>query len=153
MVGSIISGVAQLGSTIYGAAASASNNKKARQLLDQQKADNKAWYEKRMSEDYISRSDTQDIINKQRELMGEQLKRAKAAQVVTGGSDESLAMQQAQANKSLADTMSGIAANASNYKDSIEQQYMQRNDDFTAQQMQSYLNQANAAAQAGSQAA
>lgn len=152
MLGTILGAATSLGSSIYGAIASSKQNKKAQALIQQQRDENKDWYNTRMAEDYTQRSDAQAVINKQRELLNEQYKNARASQVVAGGSDASLAMQKAAANDAMAQTMSDIAANAANYKDQVEQQYRQQDAALNQQQAQIAADQAKATAQAASQA-
>lgn len=152
MIGSIIGGAASLGSAIYGAVASSKANNKARQLLSDQKQKNEDWYNTKMSEDYTKRSDAQAVISKQRELLNEQYRNAKATNIVAGGTDESLALQKESANKALAQTMSDIASQASDYKDNIEQQYRSQDAALAQQQAQNYAAQGAAAAQAAGQA-
>ena len=152
MVGSIIGGVTALGSAIYGGIASSVANNKARALIQQQRDDNKAWYDTKMRQDYTMRTDVQAAINKQRDLLNEQYKRARATNVVAGGTDESLALQQKVAAQSLTDTMSDVASNAAAHKDSVEQQYRAQDNALNQQQAQSYQQQAAQAAQAASQA-
>ena len=156
MVGSIISagigGALQIGSAIYGAAKTSELNRQAQQELTNRRNENKAWYEQKMNEDYMMRSDVQNVLRKQRELLNEQYQRARATNIVAGGTDESLALQQQAANKVMGDTMADIAANASAYKDNVEQQYRAQENNLSQQQQQIYANQANQVAQAASQA-
>ncbi len=126
-------------------------NGTADDLIGGQLTENKRWYDQRMSEDYIQRSDAQAILKKQRELLDEHYKRARATNVVAGGTDESLALQQQAANKSLSDTASNIASQASSYKDKIEEQYRRSNDAYIQQQIAQYYKRANNVAQAGAQ--
>lgn len=123
MVGAIIGAAAQVGSSIYGAIKSSQANKKAQQMIQNQRDENKRWYDLKMAEDYTQRSDAQNILRKQRELLNEQYQRARATNIVAGGTDESLAMQQAAANDAMGDTMAEIASQASAYKEGIEEQY------------------------------
>lgn len=157
MVGSIISsalgGALALGSTIYGQIKSGQYNKQAQDELTARRAENKQWYDQKMNEDYMMRSDVQNVLRKQRELLNEQYQRARATNIVAGGTDESLALQQQAANKVMGDTMADIAANASAYKDNAEQQYRAQEANLSQQQQQIYTNQANATAQAAGQAA
>lgn len=157
MVASIISAglgsALQVGSTIYGLAESKRLNDQAQAELKNRRDENKQWYNQKMNEDYMMRSDVQNVLRKQRELLDEQYKRARATNIVAGGTDESLALQQQAANKTVGDTMADIAANASTYKDNVEQQYRAQENSLSQQQQQIYANQANAAAQAASQAA
>lgn len=156
MVGSIISaavgGAIQLGSSIYGQVKSNQLNKQAQDELSARRAENKNWYNQKMNEDYMMRSDVQNVLRKQRELLQEQYQRARATNIVAGGTDESLALQQREANKAMGDTMADIAANASAYKDNVEQQYRAQENASSQQQQQIYANQANQIAQAASQA-
>lgn len=157
MVGSIISsafgGALQVGSAIYGQVKSNQLNKQAQAELDQRRNENKQWYQQKMNEDYMMRSDVQNVLRKQRELLNEQYQRARATNIVAGGTDESLALQQREANRTMGDTMADIAANASAYKDNVEQQYRAQENNLSQQQQQIYTNQSDQVAQAASQAA
>lgn len=154
MVGAIIGAAAQVGSSIYGAVKSSQANKKAQQMIQNQRDENQRWYDQKMAEDYTQRSDVQNVLRKQRELLDEQYQRARATNVVAGGTDESLALQQQAANKTMGDTMADIAAGASAYKDSIEQQYRAKDDAINQQligvQQAKAQSIANAAGQVGS---
>lgn len=154
MVGAIIGAAAQVGSSIYGAIKSSQANKRAEQLLTNQRDENQKWYETRMAQDYTRRADVQNVLRKQRELFNEQYQKARGASIVAGGTDESLALQQAQANKTMGDTMGDIAAQAENYKEAVEQQYRETDAQLDqkeiALEQQKAQNIADAAAQMGS---
>lgn len=151
-VGSAIAGTAiALGSAITGAVASSNAAKKANKMIAKQRAENKQWYNAKMAEDYITRSDAQAVLKKQRELLNEQYQRARATNIVAGGTDESLALQQQAANKSMSDTMSNIASEASAYKDSAEQAYRQQDAALNQQQVQVQQQKAANIAQAAGQ--
>ncbi len=153
MIGAIAGAVAGLAGSVIGGIQSANYMKKANRLIQQQRDENKAWYDTKMSQDYTERVDVQSAINKQRELLDQQYKQARATNVVAGGSDQALAMQQQAANDSMAQTMSSIAENAAAYKDNVENQYRSADAALNQQQVQNYQQKAAAAAQAGSQAA
>lgn len=144
MVGAIIGAAAQIGSSIYGAVKSSQANKRAQAMIQNQRDENQKWYDQKIAEDYTQRSDVQNILRKQRDLLNEQYQRARATNIVAGGTDESLALQQQAANEAMGDTITDIAANASNYKDSIENQY--RAQDAALNQQQIGVEQANAQA-------
>ena len=154
MVGALIGAAAQVGSSIYGAIKSSQAGRRAEQLLRNQREENEKWYNTRMAEDYTRRADIQNVLRKQREMFQEQYQRARATNVVAGGTDESLALQQAQANETMGETMADIAAQAADYKEGVEQQY--RTNDAALSQQQIALEQntaqqiANAAGQMGS---
>lgn len=146
-----IGGALQLGSSIYGAVASAKQNAKAEEELNKRREENKRWYEMKMNEDYTMRPDVQNVLRKQREMLTEQYQRARATNIVAGGTDESLALQQQAANRQMGETMADVAANAATHKDAIEAQHRAEENALSQQQQQIYANQANATAQAAAQ--
>lgn len=154
MVGTLIGAAAQVGSSIYGAIKSSQANKRAEKLLQNQRDENQKWYDQKMSEDYSQRTDVQNVLRKQRELLQDQYKRARATNVVAGGTDESLALQQQAANDAMGDTMADIAANADTYKEGVENQYRTQDAALNQQQIANEQNRAqtiaNAAGQVGS---
>lgn len=147
----ILGGAAALGSAIYGAIKSSKYNKQADRLIQNQRDENKRWYDIKMSQDYTQRADVQNAINRQREMLDEQYKRAKQTAKVAGGSDAALAAQKEAANKSLSDTMSNVASNAADYKDKVESQYRQQDAALNQQQAEQERQKAQAAAAAASQ--
>lgn len=151
MVGTIIGAAAQIGSSIYGAVKSSQANKKARQMIQNQRDENQKWYEQKMAEDYTQRTDAQNILRKQRELLQDQYQRARATNIVAGGTDESLALQQAAANETMGDTMAEIASQASAYKEGVEEQYRANDAALNQQMVGVEQGQANAIAQAAGQ--
>ena len=140
-----------LGSAIYGGIKSGKYNRKAEQLIQNQRDENKRWYDIKMAQDYTQRSDVQAAIKRQRELLDEQYKRAKATNAVMGGTDEALALQKQAANKALAQTATDIASQASEYKEGVENQYRHQDAALNQQQAQNYQQMAAASAQAASQ--
>lgn len=115
--------------------------------------DNRKWYEEKMVEDYTKRADVQNILRRQRDLLSEQYQRARATNIVAGGTDESLALQQEAANKAMGETMADIAAQSAEYKQGVENQF--RAQDAALQQQLVGVDQskaqavANAAGQVG----
>lgn len=151
MVGTIIGAAAQVGSSIYGAIKSSQANKRAEQLLKNQRDENKKWYDQKMAEDYTQRTDVQNVLRKQRELLQEQYQRARATNLVAGGTDESLALQQAAANETMGETMANIAENASSYKEGIENKYRENEAAFAQQEITNEKAKAQSIATAAGQ--
>lgn len=148
----VAGGVGALGSAIYGAAASSKWNNKARSILSGMIDENKAWYDTKKSQDYTARADVQAAINRQRQILNDQYRNARATNVVAGGTDASLALQKEAANRSLAQTMTDVAANSAAWHDANEDKYRAQDAALKQQQSQSYQQQAAATAQAASQA-
>lgn len=151
MVGAIAGAAIQAGSSIYGAIKSSQANKRAQDLIQSQKDENRKWYEQRMAEDYTQRADVQNVLRKQRDMLSEQYKRARATNIVAGGTDESLAMQQQAANEVLGDTMGNIAAQSEAYKEGVENQYRAQDAALTQQQVGVHQQQAAQIAAAAAQ--
>lgn len=146
-----IGAAASLASSLIGAIGSANANRKRDALIDTQRKENKRWYETKSAEDYTSRSDVQAVLKKQREILDEYSNRARAVNAVAGGTNEQIAAQQAQVNKTIADTTADIAARSAAYKDSIEQQYRQQDAALNQQQAAMYGQQGATIAQAAGQ--
>lgn len=150
-IGTIIGGGTALASSIIGAIGSSVANKKANKLINVQKEEITQWYNRNKAQDYTKRLDSQAILKKQRELLDEHYKNARATNIVAGGSDAALAQQQEAANQSLDNTMTTMAGQAASYKDSIEQQYMQQNNALAQQQVAVKQGQAQQIAAAAGQ--
>ena len=142
-----------LAGAIYAGAKSSKYNNLARGINDKMIKDNQAWYDIKKSQDYTKRTDVQAAIRLQRQMLDEQYRNARAANVVGGGTDAQLALQKEAANRSLSQTTSDIASNASAYNDANEDKYRAQDMALKQQQAQSYQQQAQATAQAGSQVA
>ena len=142
-----------VGGAAYGSIASNKWNKKARNLIQSQRDNVEAWRLNRQNQDDINRMESQAIINNQKRLLDEKYRQSEKANIVAGGTDEALALQKASANDALAQTEAAIAKDASNRHDSDERLARAEDAALAQQQVQTYMNQANAAAQAGSQAA
>lgn len=135
MIGSIIGGVLNVGSSIAGGIASSRAAKKANNMLAQQKQRNQAWYDRNYNADFTQRSDAQNVINRTREMLQERSQRSAATNAVMGGTDEALAMDKEAQNQAVAQVTSNIASQADNYKDRIEQAYMNNDNALTQQQV------------------
>lgn len=151
MIGTLIGTAAQVGGSIYGAIKSSQANNRAQQMIQNQRDENKRWYEGKISGDYTQRPDAQNFLRKQRELLNEQYKRARALNAVAGGTDESLALQKAAANDAMGDTIADLASQSATYKESLEQQYRANDAALNQQQAQTEMNQANQIASAAGQ--
>jgi len=127
-------GINVLGS-VAGAIGSARAQKKADQMVAQQKAKNQAWYDRNYNQNFLERSDAQQVLENTRKFYDERVGRASATNTVMGGTDEALAMDKAAANQAVSDTMAGINADASAHKDAIEQNYLNVDSALSQQQI------------------
>lgn len=155
MIGAIIGAGASLASSLIGGAQAKRAADNANKELADQRKKNEDWYRRRYNEDYTQSAEAQAAMTRARELAREQMAAARGTAAVMGGTEAGVATQQQAANKMLADTMSGIAQNATARKDAVESQYLQNEAALSQQQQQVYNQQAansTAAANAGMQA-
>jgi len=135
MVGALIgAGMNVLGS-VAGAIGSARAQRKADGMIKAQKEKNQAWYDRSYNQNFLERSDAQQVLENTRKFYDERMQRSAATNTVMGGTDEALAMDKAAANQAVSDTMAGINADASAHKDAIEQNYLNVNSALSQQQI------------------
>lgn len=123
MTGKLIGGGLSLVGGILGGIASARANKRAQREVEQQRAKNDAWFDRRYNEDATQRADAQRALTIMRQQMADNTAQAQGAAAVSGASDESVALAKANANQAMADATSGIAAQAAQEKMAIENQH------------------------------
>ena len=94
--------------------------------IEDQKADNQAWFNQRYYEDATQRADAQRMLSMTMESIRNRNRQAAGTAAVMGGTNESVAAEKAANAQALADTASQIAAAGADRKDKIENQYMTR---------------------------
>lgn len=134
--------------SIFGGISASKAMRKMKANVEAQKKANQDWFDRRYNEDATQRADAQRILTMTEESIKNRNKAAAGAQAVMGGTEESVAAAKAANNKALSDATSQIAVNAEQRKDSIEQQYQQRDTDLTNQLNEIEQNKANAISQA-----
>ena len=150
MVGTIVGAAIQGASAIGGAIASSQANKKMMQLIGDEEERNRKWYDLEMSKDWMQRPEAQNALRKVKELLKDQYQRTKATNVVAGGTDEALALQQQGANEVVGETGATIASQAAAHKDEVESQYQAKQSALNQQKMAVLQGKAdNIAAAAG----
>lgn len=134
--------------SIFGGISASKAMRKMKANVEAQKKANQDWFDRRYNEDATQRADAQRILTMTEESIKNRNKAAVGAQAVMDGTEESVAAAKAANNKALSDATSQIAVNAEQRKDSIEQQYQQRDADLTNQLNEIEQNKANAIGQA-----
>lgn len=122
--------------------------RKQREIIDTQKKDNEAWYNRNYYEDSTQRSDAQRAMQMARDAMKSRYNQAQASGVVTGATDESIAAQKAATNQVVSSAASSIAATGDSRKDSIDQQYLNTKANLAQQEAETWKHQGAAIAQA-----
>ena len=144
-------GIGVLGS-VAGAIGSAQQMKKARQNLAGQRTKNQSWYDKEYNTDYTQRADAQAVLNKTKEMADVNRRRARNMGVVAGATDEAVAMENEASNNMVSNTMGAINQSADAYKQNIQGQYRQTEQNLDNAEYQSRVAQAQQIAQAGADA-
>jgi len=140
--GAIGEGVVGTVESIYGLVNAGKKRKQMEQYLDQQDAENKAWYNENALSDYTQREDTQNLIRNLRENLDKRNQIASNTAVVTGATPEAQAVQKEQSNKVIADTYSNIGSMGQQYKDLITNRYLAMRNNLANQRMGMWGQQA-----------
>jgi len=148
MIGAAIGAGLKVAGSIIGGAAQARAARKQRAIIDKQKKDNEAWYNRNYYEDSTQRSDAQRAMQMARDAMKSRYNQAQASGVVTGATDESIAAQKAATNQVVSSAASSIAATGDSRKDSIDQQYLNTKSNLAQQEAETWKQQGAAIAQA-----
>lgn len=148
MIGAAIGAGLKVAGSIIGGAAQARAARKQREIIDTQKKDNEAWYNRNYYEDSTQRSDAQRAMQMARDAMKSRYNQAQASGVVTGATDESIAAQKAATNQVVSSAASSIAATGDSRKDSIDQQYLNTKANLAQQEAETWKQQGAAIAQA-----
>ena len=147
-IGSIIGGAAQVAGSIFGGVSASKAMKKVKNSLQDQKRTNQDWYDQRYNEDATQRADAQAILARTEAAIKSRNRAASGAAAVMGGTEESVAATKAANAQAQAEATSNIAVNAERRKDSIEQQYQQRDAQLNEALNNMEVNKAHAISQA-----
>ena len=150
----VIMAAASIASSAYGAAKSASANRKAQAQVDAERAQNAAERRRKMNENYLDTAAGQNLIRVARDEANKVYKQAEGAAAVAGATDSSKQMAKDAGNKMMGDAIANIAANDTARKDNIDASYRATDRQLAQQQIgleqQRGQNIANAASQIGS---
>lgn len=128
MIASIVGAALKVGSSIIGGINAAKARRRIREAIEQQKAENENWYNRRYNEDSLQRADTQRLLNAAEENIRNRNRAAAGRQAVMGGTEDSVAATKEANNEAIANATSRIAVAGEQRKDAVEQQYMSKKD-------------------------
>ena len=133
LLGGIIGGAAGAAGNIFGGISKNRMLKKQMAMIKEQQKANQDWYDRRFNEDATQRADAQAMLTQKAEAIRERNRQAAGSAAVMGGTEESVAATKAANAKAMADATSSIVRAGEQRKDSIEQQYLARNDAYNEQ--------------------
>ena len=154
-IATAIGAVGGLASSLIGGGASSSAARKAQKMLDQEKAKEDAWYNRRYYEDYVDTAAGQNLVRRAKDYAKESWRKAAGAKAVAGGTDASVQMAKDAGNKMVGDTIANIAATDQARKSNVDNLHMQNQMKFSErdaaleqQRAQNISNAASAASNA-----
>ena len=125
--GAIGAGLGAVGS-IFGGISASKAIKNVKKNINQQRTDNRNWYDRRYNEDATQRADAQAAITRVEESMRNRNRHTAGTQAVMGGTEESVAAAKEANNQALAEVTSNIVVNGERRKDAIEAQYQAKDE-------------------------
>lgn len=144
----LIGSAIKAGASIYGGISAAKAMNQVKNNIETQRKKNQDWYDRRYNEDATQRADAVQVLTQTQDMLRQNSEQAAGSAAVGGGTDESVAQAKASATKTVGDVMSNMNAQASSRKDSIEQQYMQNDDNYANQLNKLTTDKADAISQA-----
>lgn len=148
MIGSLIGAGIGAAASIIGGIKARKAAKEANRMLEQQKSENQAWYDRRYNEDATQRADAQRMLQLTMDRMRRRNQAAAGAAAVMGSTNEAVAAEKAANAQALADTASQIAAAGAARKDQVENQYIAQKNALTQQQIANQQQKAGNISQA-----
>lgn len=130
MLGGLIGAAAGAVGNIFGGISKNRSLKEMMKMVNEQKKGNQSWYDRNYNEDGLQRSYAQELLTHTHENIMSRNRAAAGTAAVMGGTEESLAATKAANAKEEAAVMGDLASQESRRKDSVEQQYMARNDQY-----------------------
>jgi hypothetical protein len=147
MIPAIIGAAVAVGSAIYGGVKAAKARKAQRKLIEEQRRYNEEWYNRNYYTDYLQNADVQSALSQLRDQIRLNGRQAAGAMAMRGGSDEARLAAQSAGNRSYADAIRGIAGQATSYKQGVNQQGMQNQQNVLSMLMNMYNQDAGNANQ------
>lgn len=128
MLGAAIgAGISAIGG-IFGGLSASKAMRNVKNNLNQQRAENRNWFDRRYNEDATQRADAVAAVTQMQEAIRQRNRAAEGAQAVAGATEEAAAATKEANAQAQADAVSRIASNAANRKDSFESQYISKDE-------------------------
>lgn len=151
MIGALIGAGLGLATSIAGGVKSAKAAKDQQRLIEQQKAQNDAWYNKMYYQNYLDSKEAQSAMKRVEETLRKRNQDAQAQAAVTGGTQEAVIAQQANDQKLVGDVVEGLASRSDELKRQADYQKNVNDNNLLQQQIaQQQANEAGGASLMGS---
>lgn len=151
MIGALIGAGLGLATSIAGGVKSAKAAKDQQRLIEQQKAQNDAWYNKMYYQNYLDSKEAQSAMKRVEETLRKRNQDAQAQAAVTGGTQESVIAQQANDQKLVGNVVEGLASRSDELKRQADYQKNVNDNNLLQQQIaQQQANESGGASLMGS---
>ena len=147
-----LAALGSLAATGISAVSGARKNAQAREQIQGSYDTDMREYDRLLRRNYVDSPENAGLLRRLQELQRENYNRARATNVVAGGTDAHLAAMQASGNQVVTDTANQIAQRSQAWKDSLEGQRRIRRGQYAQQMFGLDQQQAQMIAQAGGQA-
>jgi hypothetical protein len=132
--GMIVSAGIGAAGTVMGAIKSAQERNRMKLFMENQRADNKAWFDGKMHSDYMQRKDTQSLMKSLRDNLRDANQTTASTAAVTGATPEQIAASKAATGEAITDTYSKVAGHGQAVQDNAEAQFLNRENQLNAQE-------------------
>ncbi|HIU56155.1 MAG TPA: hypothetical protein IAB03_10175 [Candidatus Gallibacteroides avistercoris] len=145
MLGLIAGGVGAVGGilgSIFGSRSARRNRNRALNVLSEEEDRLDNLFNQEYYQNYLNRSDVQNMLSTLRTYNNQQSSMLKNNAVVSGSTPEAIAAQQKQLADVYGQSVSGIAANADNWKSGILQSYNAGKSQLAGMRYNTYMSAA-----------
>lgn len=140
LIGAAVGGIG----AIAGGIGAAHAMKKYNNAVNQMSTDNQNWYDKNYNADYTQRADAQALITRVKDMAKQRTQQAAGQAAIAGATPEAEALAKKDASDMVSNTVTGIAAQADQYKQGIMDRYLNQKSNLDMLKAQGYKNSANA---------
>lgn len=144
MIGSLISAGVGIAGGISGKAQEAKRRRSMDKWIDKQSAEAKAYYDRESNTDMVDTAEGSSAVQGLRKMLRENNKRVDNSAIQTGATAESAIAAKEQANNTLSEGMSSIAALGGQRKQALRSQYMQQKSNLDGLKYQNMSGAADA---------
>lgn len=142
MIGALLGAATSVGSSIIGGLQAAKQARKAKAEMETERQRTNNLYNNLINQDYTQTAEAQSMLTAAKEQAMDQIRAARGAQAVMGGTEESVAAAQQQANDAYASAVSKIAAQGTARKDAYINAMDSRLSDISKEYVNLYNNRA-----------
>lgn len=125
MIGAIVSGVAGLGSALFGASQQRKAAREQRRETEKKAAATAAWYKRNYYQDYLNTAAAQNAVQRYKKAWEDNTAQARARQAVTGGTPEQAQAVAEAGGEAMGNLMGNLAAQGEQNRQAIDAQKMQ----------------------------